>query len=157
DAATGAGNSHPAGASPLSSGGAGTYGVNPGTSLPPTGKSPPADGGLNGGAGPTASSSQITDVLDSHNQSVLNRPTNDRNLPVAGTAAPGAAVALYVDGQHKGTVVASPLGTWKSPIGPALADGPHTISAGPGAHGVPPTSSVTINVDTAAPVIQLSM
>jgi hypothetical protein len=98
---------------------------------------------------------QITDVRDSHNQSVLHRPTND-HLTVVGTAPAGASMTVFADGRPSGTTKASSTGTWQVHLG-ALADGTHTITAAPTGTTALKTGGVPIQIDTTAPAIKVSM
>ncbi len=96
----------------------------------------------------------VDDVNPVSGNVTSGQSTNDTLPEVHGTAAPGAIVNLYLDGNLvPGIIVADGSGNWTYPSLLPLLDGPHTYTATQTVLGE--TSGFTVNftvtIDTAAP------
>jgi hypothetical protein len=79
--------------------------------------------------------------------------TRDDTPRISGTAAPGASVAVTVDGMPIGTVTAAADGTWSIDVTTPLADGAHTAEAtATDGDGNVATDASTFTVDTGTAV-----
>jgi MYXO-CTERM domain-containing protein len=89
---------------------------------------------------------------------VITSPANGAlvgGTPIfSGTAEPGSTVTLLVDGAVVGTTTANSEGNWTFTPSVPLAEGPHTVTAtatDPAGNTSPPSTAITITVDTTAP------
>jgi hypothetical protein len=73
-------------------------------------------------------------------------------LVTSGTGEPGADVAVTVTGQPAQSVTVSPAGTWTATF-PGLGAGSYTVTAAQQVGGLSSTSSATVSVVEAAPVV----
>jgi MYXO-CTERM domain-containing protein len=72
---------------------------------------------------------------------------------ISGTAAPGSTVTVFIDGTQVGTTTADSSGNWTF-TSPALADGPHTVTATAtdvAGNTSPASAPRTFTVDTEPP------
>ncbi|ADO68124.1 adventurous gliding motility protein AgmC [Stigmatella aurantiaca] len=81
--------------------------------------------------------------------------TNDNTPTYSGTAEPGSAVNIIVDGTSVGTATANASGNWSFTPTTPLADGPHTVRATAtdvAGNTSPSSSTNNFTVDATAPV-----
>lgn len=92
----------------------------------------------------------VTAPVDGSTTTVATGGTTD--LVTSGTGEPGADVAVTVAGQPDQSVTVSPAGTWTATF-PGLGAGSYTVTAAQEVGGLSTTSSATVSVVEAAPVV----
>jgi uncharacterized repeat protein (TIGR01451 family) len=83
--------------------------------------------------------------------------TRDRQPTISGTAEPGAAVTVIVDGRTIGTTTAAPDGSWSVVPSQPLSEGPHTVELiARDASGNEGRTGGNFTVDTVAPTVRIT-
>ncbi|WP_034457336.1 BapA/Bap/LapF family large adhesin [Buttiauxella noackiae] len=98
----------------------------------------------------------VDDVQPGTSDLLSGQSTNDNQPTIHGTAANGALVTIYLDGEEFSEAIADATGNWSFTPNEALSDGPHTFeviqtTTDDQTSGRSP--GFTLNIDTAAPTI----